>query len=480
MELEEVDKQLSVDSIPDIFNTSSLLDRPKYQSEERYQFLIDAAKNGSERCQILAVKFMLKFYDLFPNKQAEASKIALSLMNINEENLRLTLLKDLHIVGTTGGFIKPVVELYLQCTMSNIEEERFTSYDGLVQFLHKHWLEVASCIRDLLNKEHSAKNRKMVLEFLNDRMRIIPLAMYKDANVLEMLESIFKEEFSRANLTYVDSLIIYLGNSILMDNFEKQQSISQHFIETLLVPSYVPAYLEEPATTTAKSTSVNAELDSILVRLTILQQMTTILRQRNDKANDWFFFVVNNIDQIFKLPEDKQYRALRAFAQFTTCCSNTLDDDHVDKLFKIIQDLVPSIDPDADTITLPKIDLHRLEPCCIALYNLRHIPSIGAKMHENVSQEFRKRMRFLVRYCQLKSTEFKRMVEELGDIPMRKEMNALVAAATSTGLFAIEIVKPVHLWEMKPRPSWKSCWITKVTARTPKRIKKHSTPVITL
>ncbi|GMR60623.1 hypothetical protein PMAYCL1PPCAC_30818 [Pristionchus mayeri] len=471
MEYEEDEKQLSIASVPDIFNTSSLLERREFQHEEKYNFLIEAAKNGTDRCQILAVKYMLKYFDCFPSKQTEASKVALSLMNVPEENLRLTLLHNLHVIGSKGGHIKPVIELYLQCAMSSIEEERAASYDGLVQFLHGHWIEVASCVRDLLNKEHSAKNRKLVLEFVNDRMRIIPLSMYKDTKVLDLLENIFKEEFARSNLTYIDSLFMYLGNSFLMDNFEKQQSISRHFIESLELPLRVPAHIREPETPNGKAPAVNAELDSFLVTMTILQQMTTVQRQKMNRVNDWFNFVVDHMDSIFKLPFEKEIRALRAFAQFTTCCTSLVSDDHIDQLFKIITGLVPSIDPETEIITLPKIELHRLEPCCLALYNLRHVPYVADKMNGEESTEFRNRMRFLVRYCQLKSTEYKRTVEELGEIPMRKEMNALVAAATSIGLFAIEIVKPADTWELRPRPSWKSCWITRVNARNPKRIK---------
>ncbi|GMT36061.1 hypothetical protein PFISCL1PPCAC_27358, partial [Pristionchus fissidentatus] len=470
--IEEEDPKLSVTSIPDIFNTASLLERKIYQTEPRFQFLIEAAKNGTERCQILAVKFMLAFYDLFPSKQLDAAKVALTLMNVNEENLRLTLIKDLHVIGNLPGFTKPVIEVLLQCTMSHMEEEKMLAYDSLVQFLHGHWLEVAACVRELLNKEHNnTKNRKLVLEFLNDRMRIIPLSMYKSKEVTDILEIIFKEEFARANLTYVDSLFMYLGNSFLMDNFEKQQSIAAHFIDSLVLPSYVPLYVDEPTTTTAKTPSLNAELDALLVNLTIVHQMTTVLHAKLESVNQWFGFFIANIDDIFQLPFERQCRALRAFAQFSVACSTTLPDEHVDALFDIVQALVPSFEMgDEDSTNLPKIDLHKLEPCCIALYNLRHLPYVGEKM-ENINDEFRKRMRFLVRYCQLKSTEYKRTVEELGEIPMRKEMNALVAAATSVGLFAIEILKPADTWDMKPRASWKSCWITRVTPRNPKKMK---------
>lgn len=55
---------------------------------------------------------------------------------------------------------------------------------------------MAGIIRELLNKEHSAKNRKQILEFLNDRMRIIPFILLKDEEVLKTLENIFKEEVS--------------------------------------------------------------------------------------------------------------------------------------------------------------------------------------------------------------------------------------------------------------------------------------------
>lgn len=136
---------------------------------------------------------------------------------------------------------------------------------------------MAGIIRELLNKEHSAKNRKQILEFLNDRMRIIPFTLLKDEEVLKTLENIFKEEvfsyfnikplipeyiimnslpkcasscsplswcrdkcvkntvtqpfqFARANLSYVDNLFMYLGNSILMDKYERQQSIAKYFV----------------------------------------------------------------------------------------------------------------------------------------------------------------------------------------------------------------------------------------------------------
>eukprot|EP00080_Pristionchus_pacificus_P023913 PDM83933.1 hypothetical protein PRIPAC_34125 [Pristionchus pacificus] len=502
MEYEDdtVDK-LSIDSIPHIFNTASFLEIKKWQTVERYQFLMDAAKNGTGRCQILAAKFMLQFFDVFPEKQFEAAKVVLALMNINEENgafnsyrafiliycfqLRLTLLKDLYIIGIKGVYHKQAIELYLNCTVSNLEEERILAYDGLVQFLHHHWLDVAGIIRELLNKEHSAKNRKQILEFLNDRMRIIPFTLLKDEEVLKTLENIFKEEFARANLSYVDNLFMYLGNSILMDKYERQQSIAKYFVESQTVPSHIPDYIDEPATITAKVASVNAELDSILVQMTILHQMTTIMRDKSDTLNEWFSFFVDNINKIFDLPFEREMRALRAFAQFTCSCTNMVSDDHVDKLALIIMKLVPSIDAEAETVTLPKIDLHRLEPCILALYNLRHTNYFKDAMDETTFMhgEFRKRLRFLVRYCQLKSTEYKRTVEELGDVPLRKEMNALVAAASSVGLIAIEIVKPSESWELKPRPSWKTCSVIKTTPRKPKRLNhqlKLTAPVINI
>lgn len=57
------------------------------------------------------------------------------------------------------------------------------------------------------------------------------------------------------------------------------------------------------------------------------------------------------------------------------------------------QNLVPSINPEAETVTLPKIDLHRLEPCILALYNLRHTDYFKSAMDESTFMhgEFRKR-----------------------------------------------------------------------------------------
>ena len=102
----------------------------------------------------------------------------------------------------------------------------------------------------------------------------------------------------RATLGMVDEVIVALGYSLVMDNFQRQQAFADFFIcefspssssdsesyctsANLLLPETLPKFVPEPIATPGKTVrqpaeSANADLDRVLVNLSVVRQMFTV------------------------------------------------------------------------------------------------------------------------------------------------------------------------------------------------------------